>query len=430
MKLILLFTVLISSLNTFCQQEIEYQIKIQNFEELDYKRTLGEISNLFAPCSTTHKSDGTLIFRTKAAADTAIIKNGIVNLGYAILEFDIIYSDGNHPPSYTSSIKALNQDCDNATQVCSNATFAGNSDGIGSQELDLTNRGCLIDDERQSSWYYLYVGVSGTLGMTITPTNGDDDYDFAIWGPFTPSNLMSNCPPTSPPIRCNFTSYPDYFPSTAFSCGTLTNPTGMQINAALPTDSDACTDEPYSRHLDVIDGEIYIMIIDNWSTSTDPFDITWNGTGELDCAPIPLGSELADFNVTSINRRQNNISWTTSSEQNNDYFEIQRRDEFGDWKSIKTVLGAGSSTSPLHYSSIDESFSPIKNYYRLKQTDYDGTSSYHLIKMIDNSLDKLKILSCTNVMGQNVSLDSNCLKIITYENGTKLKIFGIVNQEE
>lgn len=419
MKRLLLIVVSILSFNSFGQQEIDYMLKIQNFEELEYKFTLGQISELFAPCSTTHLSDGTLIFKTEHPVDTVYINNELELLGLVPTSFDIINNSINDPLAPSLSEKSINTDCSNSVQICSNSSFTGNSNGIGSQELNLVNHGCLIDDERQSSWYYLYVGVSGTLGMTITPSNGSDDYDFAIWGPFTPGNLLANCAPMSPPIRCNFTSYPDWFPGGPWSCGTLTNPTGMQVNALLPTESDACTDEPFSRHLDVLAGEVYIMIIDNWSTSLDPFDISWNGTGVLDCTPIPLPTELVEFQVESINGK-NQISWTTISERDNDYFEIQLRSDHKDWTAIRVIDGAGTSNYPLKYSYSDESYSPVINYYRIKQVDFNGTVTFHSVISSDNRMEKEKIRSCTNILGQEVDFDAKCLKIIIYYDGTKL----------
>jgi hypothetical protein len=411
------------SFHISAQQETEYRLKLQNFEGSDYKLALGQISNLFVPCTTSHSSDGTLLYTTKHDVDTTNFSNEILQLGYVLSNFEISINSTDKPSPSAGIQKAINQDCDNGTQVCSNITFSGNSNGIGTQELNLANHGCLVDDERQSSWYYLYVGVSGTLGMTITPANGQDDYDFGIWGPFTPATLLANCAPTAPPIRCNFTSYPDWFPGGQFSCGTLTNPTGMQVNSSLPTSSDACTDEPFSRHLDVLAGEIYIMIIDNWSTSLDPFDITWSGTGELDCTTIPLPTEFTDFQINSTNH-SNLISWTTLSERNNDYFEIQRRSESKDWTTVNEIDGAGNSTSPISYQYLDNSFSPVLNYYRVKQTDFDGTISYHEVVSVDNRIEKEKIQSCTNMMGQEVAFDAQCVKIIIYKDGSKVLMTG------
>src|SRR5690554_4540855 len=112
---------------------------------------------------------------------------------------------------YTTTITCIScpppprtpQDCEGATMVCSNTSFNGNSSGHGTQELDDFNKGCLNTYEHQSSWYYINVGISGTLEMTISPTD-IDDYDWAIWGPFTETNANQNCPPITHPTRCSY----------------------------------------------------------------------------------------------------------------------------------------------------------------------------------------------------------------------------------
>ena len=76
------------------------------------------------------------------------------------------------------------QDCAGGVTVCNDQSFSGNSSGVGStQELNGTNSGCL-SVEHQSSWYFFEANTAGTLEFTISPQNGTDDYDFAVWGPY------------------------------------------------------------------------------------------------------------------------------------------------------------------------------------------------------------------------------------------------------
>jgi hypothetical protein len=70
MKLLLhLAGIFLLSINSYGQQEFQYRVKINNLESLDYKLSLGEISNLFAPCKTTHSQDGTFIYTTTHERD-------------------------------------------------------------------------------------------------------------------------------------------------------------------------------------------------------------------------------------------------------------------------------------------------------------------------------------------------------------------------
>jgi len=66
------------------------------------------------------------------------------------------------------------------------------------------------------------------------------------------------------------------------------------------------------------------------------------------------------------------LEWVTSSEINNDYFELQRSIDGLNYEVLTTVEGAGTTTDRQSYSYID--VSPVfgKNYYRLVQVDIDG----------------------------------------------------------
>ena len=48
----------------------------------------------------------------------------------------------------------------------------------------------------------------------------------------------------------------------------------------------------------------------------------------------------------------------------------------GGWHSLGFVGGSGTTTSPRSYSFSDTKPSAGKNYYRLKQVDFNGTSEY------------------------------------------------------
>jgi|ERR1035437_1603056 hypothetical protein len=68
------------------------------------------------------------------------------------------------------------------------------------------------------------------------------------------------------------------------------------------------------------------------------------------------------------------VKWTTATEINNDYFTIERSTDGETFNQIATLKGSGNSNSLLNYSFIDENPFYGISYYRLKQTDYNGTS--------------------------------------------------------
>ena len=89
----------------------------------------------------------------------------------------------------------------------------------------------------------------------------------------------------------------------------------------------------------------------------------------------PLPVSLVSFSA----QRQNQmvlISWSTSAEVNNDYFTIERSEDGKDILEIAKVTGAGSSTILHNYTVEDNHPLSVLAYYRLRQTDFDGTTVY------------------------------------------------------
>lgn len=88
---------------------------------------------------------------------------------------------------------------------------------------------------------------------------------------------------------------------------------------------------------------------------------------------IPV--EMTNFDATTINNTVK-LNWLTASERNNAYFDIERSATGREWTKIGQVKGGGTSTKTTKYSFSDENPLPTVNYYRLKQVDTDGKSSY------------------------------------------------------
>lgn len=90
----------------------------------------------------------------------------------------------------------------------------------------------------------------------------------------------------------------------------------------------------------------------------------------------PLPVELAEFRLEKMNCDVA-IFWSTTSEINNAYFEIQKSSDASNWTTISTIEGQGNSSEVSTYSYIDRSNNGNGYYYyRLKQVDHDGTVSY------------------------------------------------------
>ncbi|MBA2250426.1 MAG: T9SS type A sorting domain-containing protein [Chitinophagaceae bacterium] len=68
------------------------------------------------------------------------------------------------------------------------------------------------------------------------------------------------------------------------------------------------------------------------------------------------------------------IRWSTGSEFNSNYFEVQRSTNGTDWTVVGNVKAAGSSNSARNYQQLDLTSGP--SFYRIKQVDQDGHASY------------------------------------------------------
>jgi hypothetical protein len=95
----------------------------------------------------------------------------------------------------------------------------------------------------------------------------------------------------------------------------------------------------------------------------------------------PLPVELLNFDAVVLNSNVK-LDWTTLSEKNNDFFEIERTSDGINFSNIGKVKGAGNSNSSLNYFWIDEKPLTKISYYRLKQTDFDGSYKYSELKKV------------------------------------------------
>jgi hypothetical protein len=130
------------------------------------------------------------------------------------------------------------------------------------------------------------------------------------------------------------------------------------------------------------------------------YDAAGNQTYQNDgCTPTTiLPIELLYFKGNPLGTNSNLVEWSTSSEINNGYFTIERSENAVNFNSIGTLNGAGNSNTQLFYQLIDDTPYSGINYYRLKQTDFDGNFSYSEIIAINNSYSDLTTFNNKNFL--------------------------------
>lgn len=78
----------------------------------------------------------------------------------------------------------------------------------------------------------------------------------------------------------------------------------------------------------------------------------------------------------------NALTWAVESEFKNDYFLIETSTDGISWDNLVKVKGAGTSQQAKTYSFFDTQNTQISTYYRLSQTDFDGTRSDLALKFV------------------------------------------------
>ena len=110
-------------------------------------------------------------------------------------------------------------------------------------------------------------------------------------------------------------------------------------------------------------------------------------------AQITLPVQLISFSADKYNINSSILSWTTSSEYNNDYFGIERSSDNRTWENIGQVKAAGNSMKYQNYNFIDDKLILNRSdenifYYRLRIVDLDGQYKYSEIRSVDFGKDK------------------------------------------
>jgi hypothetical protein len=150
----------------------------------------------------------------------------------------------------------------------------------------------------------------------------------------------------------------------------------------------------------------------NWTSSTIQRTYTGvatgNGAGTIESNTV---SAYGPFTFSSIGIIANNplpvsllsfesacrvndvlVKWTTASETNNDYFSLLKSADGRNFNEIARIKGAGSTSNLKSYEYSDsEQFN--RAYYKLTQTDFDGTSEELKITAVNCSVSKEQFMN-------------------------------------
>lgn len=229
--------------------------------------------------------------------------------------------------------------------------------------------------------------------------------------------------------------------SSASSCGTLV-PEGCVANgnacSAGPDPSSTVTaptggNGTFSMQWTGVSATGFtgtIAIVSGTFTGTEHFYLIMDGNAGSSCTytlqginvqALPI--ELVSFTAKVLDNA-NLLKFTVASQTNNDYYTIERTVDVVEWEPIGIIDGAGTTSEQLDYSYIDYNFRLGYNYYRIKQTDFDGHSTYSDLVVTNNTPPKKTVDFIVNLMGQETDLNAPGLVIIQYADGTTEKRYN------
>jgi len=94
------------------------------------------------------------------------------------------------------------------------------------------------------------------------------------------------------------------------------------------------------------------------------------------------------------------LEWVTASERDNAYFTIERSKDGTDFEPVMDVPGAMNSTTTLNYTELDRAPYSGLSYYRLRQTDVDGNTTYsNVVAIMMGALNERPLVAFNNGSG-------------------------------
>ncbi len=254
--------------------------------------------------------------------------------------------------------------------------------------INSTTPGALIPT---FSGFYNFAGASNG-SLSIGDLNGDGKPDVAVTNPG--SDLVNVLLNTTTPGA----SIPDFSIFTSFTTG------GYPLSVSIADINN--------------DGKPDLATVNYFSNN---FSVL------LNTAVYPLPVELASF-TSSVSSNNVTLNWSTTQEQNNKGFEIERNSFGIGWKKVGYVDGHGTTNTQQNYTFKDNSLNTGRYSYRLKQIDYNGNFEYF-------ELSSEIVIGAPNkyALAQNYPNPFNPVSIINYQlainSFVTLKVYDLTGKE-
>ena len=198
-------------------------------------------------------------------------------------QFQLCITSITPPPGTASS-------CATATPICNKNNF---SVPVFPANNNAFTPPCFLSTLQQPIFYQFTVGQSGTCIWSADP-QGAAEYDWAMY------NITSGCPGTL--VCCNF------------NFGNATGaPVGMATGGAGACGTNGFGGAPMelSPPANVVAGQTYLIIIDNYSNNGIGFDFTWGGTFQIAPTAVFTATPATSCGPTNVSFTNTSIAATS-----------------------------------------------------------------------------------------------------------------------
>jgi hypothetical protein len=148
-----------------------------------------------------------------------------------------------------------------------------------------------------------------------------------------------------------------------------------------------------------------------------------NGKTISPSSPSVLPVELTSFTGAFSNNAVT-LNWATASEENNDYFTVERSNNGKTFDALDNISGAGTTVEAQEYTYTDEKPESGVNYYRLKQTDFDEKFTYSKVIAVETNKEELEI----KIYPNPVSSVANIV-LPAFDGDTKISVMDVSGRE-
>ena len=187
--------------------------------------------------------------------------------------FQLCINNYNPPVEPTSDCPESSILCDKSSFVVQKVTGAGN-DNLEMEDAECFFNGVPGINESNSTWFVWTCSKSGTLEFTLSPINLPDDLDFVV---YRLPNGIGDCT-NKQILRCMASGEGPPYPSPCLG------PTGLRAGDPDISEDAGCQDagdDAWLAPLDMIQGETYALVVNNFSQTGNGFAVDFGGTGEF-----------------------------------------------------------------------------------------------------------------------------------------------------